>query len=503
MVTYKHRYVNICCVVLIIYLCYDDIIFGDIRTASWRKETWKMNIHKIIFEETGRFGTYGRTGVLHTRAGDVLTPTFMPDGTRGAVKGLTPQQVVDTGVQVVLANTYHLHLAPGEQVIAELGGLHVFANRKGPMLTDSGGFQVFSLGEHTKVTEEGVHFKDPKTGDKRFISPEMSMQIQLALGADMIVAFDHLIGLGDETPEQVRDAFDRTHRWLERCIVEFKRLTKDMIDPDDPEWYSDLDDRSDFSVSNGTKRTKMYDEASSHNGKSVMAPKRQSSATSSAGRQARRVRRPLLFGVVQGGLDIELRKQSLEIIQNSEADGIAIGGLSVGETREEMEMVLQALAPLYRADKPRFLLGVGTPEDLKIAVENGIDMLDCVLPTRNARHGMVWRRADAHSGRIPASSVLDVPSVRLRTDARASSQTALSDDAKQTIEDIRMQLTNEQFKVDSRPIDETCDCYTCSSGFSRAFLRHQFKVGEPLAGTLASIHNLRYMSKLCEEYRDT
>lgn len=445
MVTYKHRYVNICCVVLIIYLCYDDIIFGDIRTASWRIETWKMNIHKTIFEETGRFGTYGRTGVLHTRAGDVLTPTFMPDGTRGAVKGLTPQQVVDTGVQVVLANTYHLHLAPGEQVIAELGGLHIFANRKGPMLTDSGGFQVFSLGEHTKVTEEGVHFKDPKTGDKRFISPEISMQIQLALGADMIVAFDHLIGLGQETPEQVRDAYERTHRWLERCIVEFKRLTADMSDE----------------------------------------------------------QRPLLFGVVQGGLDIELRKQSLEIIQNSEADGIAIGGLSVGETREEMEMVLQALAPLYRADKPRFLLGVGTPEDLRIAVENGIDMLDCVLPTRNARHGMVWRRADAHSGRIPASSVLDVPSVRLRSDARASSQSALSDDAKLETDNIRMQLTNEQFKLDNRPIDETCDCYTCSSGFSRAFLRHQFKVGEPLAGTLVSIHNLRYMSKLCEEYRDT
>jgi queuine tRNA-ribosyltransferase len=359
-------------------------------------------LNKTIFEEKGRFGTYCRTGVLHTRAGDVLTPTFMPDGTRGAVKGLTPQQVVDTGVQVVLANTYHLHLAPGEQVIAELGGLHVFANRKGPMLTDSGGFQVFSLGEHTKVTEDGVHFKDPKTGDKRFISPEISMQIQLALGADMIVAFDHLIGLGQETPEQVRDAFDRTHRWLERCIVEFKRLTADMNDE----------------------------------------------------------QRPLLFGVVQGGLDLELRKQSLEIIQNSDADGIAIGGLSVGETREEMEMVLQALAPLYRADKPRFLLGVGTPEDLKIAVENGIDMLDCVLPTRNARHGSVW--------------------------------TALGH---------KINLTNAEYNGDPKPIMRSCDCYTCASGFSRAFLRHQFKVGEPLAGTLASIHNLRYMSKLCEEYR--
>lgn len=353
-----------------------------------------------FFEEMGQFGEYGRTGVLHTRAGDVLTPTFMPDGTRGAVKGLTPQQVIDTGVGIVLANTYHLHLSPGEDVIKQLGGLHVFANRKGPMLTDSGGFQVFSLGEHVKITEDGVHFKDPKTGDKRFISPEKSIQIQLDLGADMIVVFDHLIGLGAETEAQVKDAFDRTHRWLERCIVEFKRLTKDMSD------------------------------------------------------------RPLLFGVVQGGLDLELRKQSLEIVQNSDVDGIAIGGLSVGETREEMETVLKVLAPLYRADKPRFLLGVGTPEDLKIAVENGIDMLDCVLPTRNARHSSVWG---------------------------ASSK--------------KMTLTNEQFKLDVLPIDETCDCYTCASGFSRAFLRHQFKSGDPIAGTLASIHNLRHMIRLCEAYR--
>ena len=355
-----------------------------------------------IFEQKSRFGEYGRTGVLHTRAGDVLTPTFMPDGTRGAVKGLTPQQVVDTGVGVVLANTYHLHLQPGEAVIKELGGLHAFANRKGPMLTDSGGFQVFSLGEHVKITEDGVHFKDPKTGDKRFISPEKSMQIQLDLGADMIVAFDHLIGLGDETETEVKDAFDRTHRWLERCIVEFKRLTKDM------------------------------DEAE----------------------------RPLLFGVVQGGLNLNLRKKSLEIVQESEVDGIAIGGLSVGETRAEMETVLKALAPLYRDDKPRFLLGVGTPEDLKIAVENGIDMLDCVLPTRNARHATVW-----------------------------------------TENSKKIHLTNEKYGVDSSVIDKTCNCYTCKNGFSKAFLRQMFKAGDPLGGALASIHNLRYMSRICEEYQ--
>ena len=352
-----------------------------------------------IFTENKKIGKYARTGVLHTRAGDVATPTFMPDGTRGAVKSLTPEQVIGTGVGIVLANTYHLHLNPGEAIIKKLGGLHAFANRKGPMLTDSGGFQVFSLDKHTKITEEGVHFTDPKTGDKHFISPEISMQIQLDLGADMIVAFDHLIGLKDAKPADVKDAFDRTHRWLERCIVEFKRLTKGMKD------------------------------------------------------------RPLLFGVVQGGLDIELRKKSLDIIQKSEVDGIAIGGLSVGETREEMATVLEALAPLYDSSRPRFLLGVGTPEDLRIAVEYGIDMLDCVLPTRNARHSSVWG-----------------------------------------IEGVKMTLTNEQYKEDAGPIENGCDCYACAGGFSRAFLRHQFKSGDPIAGTLASIHNLRYMIRICEGY---
>lgn len=356
---------------------------------------------KPIFEETSTFGAYGRTGVLHVRNGDIITPTFMPDGTRGAVKSLTPEQVASTGVQVVLANTYHLHLSPGERVIKELGGIHTFANRTGPMLTDSGGFQVFSLGRHTKITEDGVHFKDPKTGDMRFISPEDSIRIQLDIGADMIVAFDHLVGLKNESQSDVQDAFDRTHRWLERCTAEFKRLTADV-------------------------------------------PVNQ---------------RPLLFGVVQGGLNQTLRQRSLEIVQSSEVGGIAIGGLSVGETRAEMREVLEVLAPHYDKNRPRFLLGVGTPEDLAIAVDNGIDMLDCVLPTRNARHATVW-----------------------------------------TTNSEKIHLTNEKYALDRAVIEADCDCYTCANGFQRAFMRHQFKVGEPLAGTLASIHNLRHMTRLCEQY---
>lgn len=343
-----------------------------------------------------------RTGVLTTRAGKVLTPTFMPDGTRGAVKSVTPEQVVGTGVQVVLANTYHLHLQPGEEVIQKLGGLHKFANRQGPMLTDSGGFQVFSLSKIRKITEEGVTFKDPKTGDMIFLSPEKSIQIQLQLGADMIVAFDDVVSLEDAERGRTLEAFERTHRWLDRNIAEFKKLTKDMK-PDE---------------------------------------------------------RPLLFGVAQGGLDKNLRKKSLELVQATEVDGIAIGGLSVGESRIEMHDMLEFLAPHYDKDRPHFLLGVGDPADLRYAIEHGIDMLDCVLPTRNARHATVWITGDK-----------------------------------------KIHLTNEQYSADINPIDPDCDCATCLGGYSRGFLRHQFKSGEPLAGTLASIHNIRYLERICENYR--
>lgn len=346
---------------------------------------------------------FARAGVLKTRAGEVQTPTFMPDATRGAVKGLQPADVYGTGVQVVLNNTYHLHLQPGEAVINRLGGVHSFGKWTGPILTDSGGFQVFSLGKFTKVTEEGVAFKDPINGDKRLITPEKSMQIQFELGSDMFVAFDHLIGLDDATLAQVLDAFERTHRWLERCVTEFKRLTGGLL-PD---------------------------------------------------------QRPMLFGVVQGGLDKELRKRSLELVMASEVDGIAIGGLSVGEPREAMHDMLEYLASLYGDDpRPRFLLGVGDPIDLRKAIECGIDMLDCVLPTRNARHGSVWITGDQ-----------------------------------------KVHLTNGRFIDDPEPIEAGCDCAACQAGYSKGFIRHLFKAGDPLAGSLASIHNLRYLTRICEDYQ--
>ena len=361
-----------------------------------------MTGKKLGFETVAQKGDYARSGVLHTRRGSVPTPTFMPDGTRGVVKSLTAEQVKTAGIDVVLANTYHLHLQPGEGVVKKLGGLHEFGKWQGPILTDSGGFQVFSLSKLSKVTEEGVTFKHPVTGEMRLLTPEKSMQIQIELGSDMIVAFDHLIGLDDAMPEQVKDAFDRTHRWLERCVVEFKRLTKDMIPRE----------------------------------------------------------RPLLFGVVQGGLDLSLRARSLEIIQASEVDGIAIGGLSVGEPQAEMFKVLEFLAPLYDTKRPHFLLGVGAPADLRFAFEHGIDMADCVLPTRNARHATVWVEGDE-----------------------------------------KIHLTNAKYIDDPEPIDPSCDCYTCTNNYSKGFLRHQFKVGEPLAGSLCSIHNLRYLQRIAESYR--
>lgn len=344
-----------------------------------------------------------RIGELKTKAGIVITPTFMPDGTRGAVKSLTPEQVQSTGVGVVLANTYHLHLQPGEDTVAKLGGLHEFTKQPLPMLTDSGGFQVFSLAHVRKIEEKGVTFKDPANGDTAFLSPEKSIQIQLKLSADMVVAFDDVVALDDESRARTREAFERTHRWLERSLAEFQRLTKDME-------VSEI---------------------------------------------------PLIFGVVQGGLDKNLRRKSLEIVQSLPVDGIAIGGLSVGESRSEMHDMLEFLAPLYDPNRPHFLLGVGDPTDLRFAIEHGIDMLDCVLPTRNARHGTAWISGDK-----------------------------------------KIHLTNEKFKNDSMSIDPGCDCTTCASGYSRGFLRHQFKVGEPLAGALVSIHNIRYLQRICEEHRN-
>jgi queuine tRNA-ribosyltransferase len=353
--------------------------------------------------------SYPRSIILNTRAGKVATPFFMPVATRGAVVGLEPAQVAATGAQVLLANTYHLHLQPGEKTVKKLGGLHRFSGWQGPMLTDSGGFQVFSLANVRKITEEGVKFKDPKTGDEVFITPEKSMRIQLDLGADIIMAFDDLTGL-DPAKAQVREAeaVERTHRWLLRCITEFNRLTQ----------------------------------------------------TPNTTRSAPVAKRPLLFGIGQGGLDKKLRAKSLEFVQNTPVDGIAIGGLSVGEGTKEMHAMLEYLTPLYDPKRVHYLMGVGEPKNVRYAIEHGIDMFDCVLPTRNGRHGSVWITGDK-----------------------------------------KLNLNNSHHSSDSGPIDKTCDCHSCQTGYSRAYLRQLFKTGNPLGGSLASIHNLRYLQRICELYK--
>lgn len=374
-----------------------------------------------MFKEVKAYKNGGRAGVLKTRAGSVKTPFFMPCATRGAVKGLEPEEVAATGAQVLLANTYHLHLAPGEKLIKKLGGLHTFmrwppgigsagspaasipGGWPGPILTDSGGFQVFSLANIRKITEEGVIFKDPASGQEILITPEKSMQIQLDLGSDIIMAFDDVTGL-DPAKDRVREveAVERTHRWLLRCIAEFKKLTSKMPEAE----------------------------------------------------------QPLLFGIAQGGLDKKLRQKSVEFVQSTDVNGLAIGGLSVGETTKQMHDMLEFLASLYDPGKIRYLMGVGEPINMRFGIEHGIDMFDCVLPTRNGRHGTVWVSGDK-----------------------------------------KLNLNNSGYSTDKGPIDKKCDCYTCQQGYSRAYLRHLFKMSDPLAGRLAGIHNLRYLQRICQAYR--
>lgn len=353
-----------------------------------------------MFFELHKDTSSARRGRLNIGSTPVRTPVFMPVGTRASVKGLANDQITSTGAKIILGNTYHLHLKPGEAVIKEAGGLHDFTKWPGLMLTDSGGFQVFSLGKIRKITEEGVEFTNPENGDRIFISPEDSIRIQHDIGADIIMAFDDVVDLANEKHRQ-KEAMERTHKWLERSVAEHKRLSSKITNP------------------------------------------------------------PKLFGIAQGGLDKKLRKQSIGFVQTQDVDGIAIGGLSVGEPREEMHEMLKFLAPLYDPKKPHYLMGVGHPVDMRFAIEHGIDMFDCVLPTRNARHGTVWVEDDKH-----------------------------------------INLKSARFATSGEVLDEQCDCYTCESGYQRSYLRHLIKVGETLGGTLLSIHNLRYLQRICEEYQE-
>jgi queuine tRNA-ribosyltransferase len=331
-----------------------------------------------------------RAGVFHTPHGDLLTPVFAPVGTQATVKGVTPVQLEEVGAQLVLSNTYHLYLRPGPDLVAEMGGLHQFMQWPKPMLTDSGGFQVFSLNDLRKLDEDGVTFRSHIDGSTHRFTPEKSIDIQQKLGADIIMAFDECAPPYDRKYSQA--AMERTHRWAERCLQAKTR-------PD----------------------------------------------------QA-------LFGIVQGGIFPDLRTQSAEFISSLGFPGHAIGGLSVGETKEEMNDMLEVVNAILPADKPRYLMGVGSPEDLINGVLRGVDIFDCVLPTRLARHKAAMTRTG------------------------------------------RMNLLNTGYAHDSQPIDPTCTCYTCLH-FSRAYLRHLIVAKELLAGTLVSIHNIYMLLQLMRDAR--
>ena len=336
--------------------------------------------------------TGARYGILHTPHGDVEVPMFMPVGTNATLKMLSPEQVAACGSGVVLANTYHLHIRPGEQIVKEAGGLHEFMNYHGPILTDSGGFQVFSLSSRRKITEEGATFRNEIDGSKEFFSPEEAIRIQEALGADIIMSFDECIPY-PATREYVTRSTERTLRWAKRGL---EAKTRD-------------------------------DQA--------------------------------LFGIVQGGAFRDLREHAAKELAALPFEGYSIGGTSIGEPKEVCYQMIEDAVRFLPQDKPRYLMGVGSIDYILEGITHGIDMFDCVLPTRLARHGAIMTR----HGRI--------------------------------------NIQRAEYEHDFTPIDPECDCYTCQH-YTKAYLRHLYKSKEGFGQTLNSIHNIRFLIKLCEEARE-
>lgn len=336
--------------------------------------------------------TGARLGILHTPHGSFETPMFMPVGTLATVKTMSPEELKELGAGIILSNTYHLWLRPGHEIVEEAGGLHAFMNWDRGILTDSGGFQVFSLSDLRQIDEEGVHFRSHLNGDKLFLSPEKATEIQNALGADIIMAFDECPPYPCDY-DYMKKSVERTSRWAERCLKAHKK------------------------------------------------PDRQG-----------------MFGIVQGGAYEDLRKQSAADLVSLDFPGYAIGGLSVGEPKEVMNRMLEFTAPLLPADKPRYLMGVGSPDSLVDGAIRGIDMFDCVLPTRIARNGTLL----TSSGRLV--------------------------------------VKNAQYRRDFRPPDEACDCYVCKN-YTRAYIRHLIHANEILGFRLATYHNLYFLLKLMEQVR--
>lgn len=343
--------------------------------------------------------SHARRGRLTLNHGTIETPIFMPVGTYGSVKAMDPIELTTVGSQIILGNTFHLWLRPGVDVMNKFGGLHGFMGWNKPILTDSGGFQVFSLGAMRKITEEGVTFASPIDGSRKFLSPEVSMQIQRALNSDIVMQFDECtpyeIDGRAATADEAAKSMRMSLRWAQRSMNEFK------------------------------------------GGENPNA----------------------LFGIVQGGMYEHLRDESLAGLQDIDFPGLAIGGLSVGEPKEDMQRILAHVGPRLPENKPHYLMGVGTPEDLVDGVANGVDMFDCVMPTRNARNGWLFTRFG----------------------------------------DVK--IKNARYKEDTGPLDESCDCYCCKN-FSRAYLHHLHRSNEILGARLNTIHNLHYYLNLMQEMRD-
>ncbi|HEY4366759.1 MAG TPA: tRNA guanosine(34) transglycosylase Tgt [Steroidobacteraceae bacterium] len=349
-----------------------------------------MSLHFSLLSTDGR----ARRGRLTFARGVVETPAFMPVGTYGTVKAMTPEELTGLGAQIVLGNTFHLMLRPGMEVIRAHQGLHRFMHWERPILTDSGGFQVFSLATMRKITEEGVNFRSPVNGDAIMLTPERSMQVQRDLDSDIAMIFDECTPYpADENV--ARRSMELSMRWAARSRAEFNRLENPNS----------------------------------------------------------------LFGIVQGGMHDNLRAQSIAGLTQIGFDGYAIGGLAVGEPKEERERVMEALEPLLPVDRPRYLMGVGTPEDLVEAVSRGVDMFDCVMPTRHGRNGHLFTSTGV------------------------------------------LKIRNAQYETDTRPVDENCGCYTCAN-YTRAYLRHLDRCGEMLAGRLATTHNLFYYQSLMRSMRE-
>lgn len=337
-----------------------------------------------------------RCSVFKTQRGELHLPLFCPVATLGSVKSLDPLDLEELGVQMILANAYHLHLRPGDSLVKQQGGLHSFMNWQKPILTDSGGYQVFSLSQMNKITDEGVLFRNHLDGDEVFMTPELSVQIQLNLGADIIMAFDHC-PLGKISKNECESAMERTFLWLKKSHQEFVK----------------------------------------------------SSSQSS-----------MLFGIVQGGVYEDLRLRSLEQVESLDLPGIAVGGMSVGEDKEKMYEIVQFIGEKLPKNKPRYLMGVGTPKDLIHAVDSGFDLFDCVLPTRLARSGSVW-----------------------------------------TFQGL-MNIRNHQYREDSKPIDEECGCRVCQK-YSRSYLRHLFMSRELLSYRLLTFHNVYFYMELMKQVRSS